>query len=109
MSIPGPGAPSDHGHMKTDDPLLRGGVERGPTATRGLQFSETPADELRERLAKANARLRHLDNLRRALVAYQGKDLDLREISREELSRQRREIFEMQTDLRAELRRRGDL
>ena len=109
MSIPGPGGPTDHGAMKTNDPLIRGGVERGPTASRGLQFSETPAVELRERLARANARLRHLDSLRRALVTYQGNDIELREMSLDDLSRQRREVFELQTDLRAELRRRGHL
>jgi hypothetical protein len=95
--------------MKTNDPSIRGGVERGPTAGRGLQFAEAPVAELRERLAKANARLRHLDSLRRALAAYQGNEIAVREMSREELGRQRRELFELQIDLRAELRRRGDL
>lgn len=95
--------------MKTDDASRRGGVERGPTANRGLQFSDTPLDDLRESLLKANLRLRHLDSLRRALVTRNSDGLGIHELSREELGRLRREVFELQTDLRAELRRRGEL
>jgi len=95
--------------MKTDDASHRGSVERGPTANRGLQFSETPLDELRDRLAKANLRLRHLDSLRRALVTGNPQGIGIHELSREELGRLRREVFELQTDLRAELRRRGEV
>jgi hypothetical protein len=96
-------------HMKTTDASRRGSVERGPTANRGLQFSDAPLDELRDKLQKANLRLRHLDSLRRALVTRKSGGVGIRELSREELGRLRREVFELQTDLRAELRRRGEL
>jgi hypothetical protein len=73
-----------------------------------LQFAETPATELRESLSRANAKLRQLDSLRRSLMAGHSHPIDVRELNHEELGKLRRELFELQTELRAELRRRGE-
>jgi hypothetical protein len=89
------------------DTSHRGG-ERS-SAARGSQFSQTPLAELRTTLVRTNSRLRQLDSLRRMLMGGKPEGLDLGDISGEELGRLRREVFGLQTDLRAELRRRGEL
>jgi hypothetical protein len=85
------------------------GAERQSGAARGSQFSQTPLAELRINLVRTNSRLRQLDSLRRMLMGGKPEGLDLGDISGEELGRLRREVFGLQTDLRAELRRRGEL
>ena len=62
---------------------------RGPTAQRGLQFSQTTVPELLEALANARARLAELQML-----------------GESERAPLRKEVLDLQTDLRAELRRR---
>jgi hypothetical protein len=82
---------------------------RGPTARRGQQFSQTPLPELLEALARARATLRLLDVAATSMPA-ENDELDrLRALGQPELAKLRRETLGLQTDLRAELRRRGEI
>lgn len=83
--------------------------ERGPAARRGQQFSQTPLPELLEALARARATLRLLDVASTSMPPG-NEELDrLRALGQPELAKLRRETLERQTDLRAELRRRGEI
>jgi len=82
--------------------------ERGPSAQRGLQFSQSPLPELLEAFGKAKATIRLLDVVK-ASVTAEGEEIEkLRSLGEEELARLRRETLELLSDLRAELRRRGE-
>jgi hypothetical protein len=81
---------------------------RGPTARRGLQFAETPRDELLRRQEDAQTKLRLLDWLVRNPAATRAELEDLRKLDPAQISRQRQETLDLLTDLRAELRRRDD-
>jgi hypothetical protein len=71
---------------------------RGPTQ-RSLRFSQTAMPELLEALAQARARLH--------LMGGKDRSAELQTLSKSELATLRKEILALQTDLRAELRRRG--
>jgi len=79
---------------------------RGPTANRGLQFTETPVDELMRRQEDAQTKLRLLDWLARNPAATRAELADLRKLDAAQLARLRQETLDLLTDLRAELRRR---
>ena len=82
--------------------------ERGPAAQRGLRFSKTPLPELLAEFGKAKATLRLLDTAKTS-SASGVEELDrIRNLNVTELARLRRETLELLTDLRAELRRRGE-
>ena len=83
-------------------------IDRGPTARRGLQFSAAPRDELLRRQEDAQTKLRLLDWLVRNPAATRSELEELRKLDPEQLAQQRQETLELLTDLRAELRRRGD-
>jgi hypothetical protein len=96
--------------MMADQPLLMKFqkktplTERGPAARRGLQFSTAPLPELLEALKKARDTLRIMDS------SSSGRDDEyarLRAQDPAEFQRLRRENLALQSDLRAELRRRG--
>ncbi len=72
---------------------------RGPTAQRGLQFSRTADPELLEALASAKMKLQQIEGINSA---------ELQALSKSELANMRKQILALQTDLRAELRRRRD-
>jgi hypothetical protein len=74
---------------------------RGPTSQRGLRFSQTAMPELLEALAKARARLH--------LMEGRDQSAELQALSKSERARLRQEVLALQTDLRAELRRRGEI
>ncbi len=71
---------------------------RGPMAQRGLQFSMTAVPELLAALASAKTKLQQIAGPDRA---------ELQTLSDSELANLRKEVLELQTDLRAELRRRN--
>jgi hypothetical protein len=71
---------------------------RGPTAQRGRQFSRTAVPELLEALASAKTKLQQISDPDRA---------GLQTLSQSELAALRKQVMELQTDLRAELRRRN--
>lgn len=81
---------------------------RGPTARRGLQFRATPRHELLQRQEEARERLRLLDWLNRSPSATRPELEELRKLDAAQLARLRQETLDLLTDLRAELRRRGD-
>jgi hypothetical protein len=72
---------------------------RGPMAQRGLQFSRTAVPELLEALASAKVKLHSMDAPTSA---------ELQALSKSELATMRKQILELQSDLRAELRRRNE-
>ena len=82
---------------------------RGPTARRGLQFTHTALSELLETLAKTKARVRLVDGLLRSSSTDEALFEGQRSMTRAELTSLRREMVVLQTDLRAELRRRGEM
>ena len=83
-------------------------IVRGPTARRGLQFTDTPRDELLRRQEDAQTKLRLLDWLVRNPAVTRAELEDLRKLDPAQISRQRQETLDLLTDLRAELRRRDD-
>jgi hypothetical protein len=72
--------------------------QRGPTSRRGLQFAQTPLPELTQVFNETTARLRELDNSKRTRAISDPV----------EAARRRKEVVDLLTDLRAELRRRGE-
>jgi hypothetical protein len=82
-------------------------TERGPMARRGAHFSQQPLPELMEALNRAKATLRLLNCLETPWHREDVEVMKLRELSPTEVKRRRKEIFELQSDLRAELRRRS--
>ena len=81
---------------------------RGPTARRGFQFADTPRDDLLRRQEDAQTKLRLLDWLARNPSAARADVAELRKLDGSQLARLRQETLDLLTDLRAELRRRGD-
>jgi len=81
---------------------------RGPTARRGLQYGDTPRDELIRRQEDAQTTLRLLDWLARNPAATRSDVDDLRKLDAPQLAALRQQTLDLLTDLRAELRRRGD-
>lgn len=82
---------------------------RGPGARRGLQFTDTTLTELLETLAKTKARMRLVDGLLRSSTAEAAMVKGDDQMTRAQLTSLRREMVALQTDLRAELRRRGEM
>ena len=80
--------------------------ERGPTALRGMQLSQTSHQDLLDALAGAKSKLRLLDVARNSVAPGNEALARLRNLSAAELGELRRETLERLTDLRAELRRR---
>ena len=80
---------------------------RGPTARRGLQFGDTPRDEILRRQEDAQTRLRLLDWLARNPSATRTELEELRRLEPAELAKLRKRTLDLLTDLRAELRRCG--
>lgn len=83
-------------------------IVRGPTARRGLQFGDTPRDEILRRQEDARSKLRLLDWLARNPAATKVELDEFRKLSADELAKLRKDTLDLLTDLRAELRRRGD-
>jgi hypothetical protein len=83
-------------------------IVRGPTARRGLQFRDTPRDEILRRQEDAQTKLRLLDWLARNPAAARPEFEDFRKLDPAELAKLRQDTLDLLTDLRAELRRRGD-
>jgi len=81
--------------------------DRGPTARRGLQFGDTPRDDLLRRQEDAQTKLRLLDWLARNPAASRADVDELRKLDVPQLTKLRQETLDLLTDLRAELRRRG--
>ena len=81
---------------------------RGSTSRRGLQFSDTTLPELLDTLAKTKARMRLVDGLLRSGTNEPRVEGEL-PMTRAELTSLRREMVDLQSDLRAELRRRGEM
>jgi hypothetical protein len=75
---------------------------------RGLQFTDSSMSELIETLAKTKARMRLVDGLLRSSTTETVSDGEL-PMTRTQLTTLRREMVTLQSDLRAELRRRGEL
>ena len=95
-------------------PLLamrfRGGAsvsERGPSARRGMQFAEAPLKELVDHLARVRNTLRQLDAVRTRGASGDRELTRLASMNGSELETLRRKNVALQSDLRAELRRRG--
>ena len=78
------------------------------TLRRGLQFTDSTMPELIETLAKTKARMRLVDGLLRSSTTESFIDGEL-PMTRAQLTSLRREMVTLQSDLRAELRRRGEL
>jgi hypothetical protein len=83
-------------------------IVRGPTARRGLQFGDTPRDEILRRQEDAQTKLRLLDWLARNPAATKMELDEFRKLDPDELAKLRKDTLDLLTDLRAELRRRGD-
>jgi hypothetical protein len=83
-------------------------IVRGPTARRGLQFGDTPRDVLLRLQEDAQTKLRLLDWLARNPAASRPDVDELRRMDASQLAQLRQETLDLLTDLRAELRRRGD-
>jgi len=81
--------------------------ERGPSAKRGAQFADAPLPELLEALKKARETLRRMDSVVNSIKPRTDELAALRARSPEEFERLRKQQVVLQTDLRAELRRRG--
>lgn len=77
--------------------------------SRGAQFSRTPVADLRRELSRTAARILLTDQLMRSMTgednAIGGRPVS----SKAELARLRKQMGDLQRDLRAELRRRGAL
>jgi len=82
---------------------------RGPATRRGLQFTDTTLTELLETLAKTKARMRLVDGLLRSSTAEVAVVEGEVQMTRAQLTSLRREMVTLQSDLRAELRRRGEM
>jgi hypothetical protein len=81
---------------------------RGPTARRGLQYGDTPRDEILRRQEDAQTKMRLLDWLARNPAASRSELEEFRKLDPDQLAKLRQETLDLLTDLRAELRRRGD-
>lgn len=81
-------------------------TERGPSARRGLRFANASLPELMAALAGAQATLRRMDTLDSS-HDNSTETQRLRNLSAEERERLRKDNIALQSDLRAELRRRG--
>lgn len=79
---------------------------RGPMAQRGLQFSQTALPELVAALARTRTRLQLIEGIDRSSLACHDDIGALQVLSQAERTELRRQAMELQTDLRAELRRR---
>jgi hypothetical protein len=82
-------------------------TERGPAARRGMQFANVELGELLEALEKARETLRLMDSAATSSTPRDDELARLRAADRAEFDRQRRQQVRLQSDLRAELRRRG--
>jgi hypothetical protein len=81
--------------------------ERGPMANRGRQFSEESAPRLQAALARASATLRMIQAVARPASHDSAELRELRLLDKEALDALRQSTRDLLTDLRAELRRRG--
>jgi hypothetical protein len=79
-----------------------------PAFRRGLQYTDSTMPELIEALAKTKARMRLVDGLLRSSPTEAAVEGEL-PMTRAQLTTLRREMVTLQSDLRAELRRRGEL
>ena len=84
-------------------------TRRGPDSRRGLQFTNTTLTELLETLARTKARMRLVDGLLRSSTTEASLGEGEVQMTREQLTDLRREMVALQSDLRAELRRRGEV
>ena len=84
-------------------------VARGPASRRGLQFTNTTMTELLETLARTKARMRLVDGLLRSSTTEAPVVEGDVQMTRAQLTSLRREMVTLQSDLRAELRRRGEM
>jgi hypothetical protein len=75
---------------------------------RGLQFSDAASSELIETLAQTRIRMRLVDGLLRSSSVQPLAEGEL-PMTREQLTHLRRDMVALQSDLRAELRRRREL
>ena len=75
-------------------------------AQRGLQFSQTELPELVAALGRARARLQLIESVGGSSLTVHDDVGALQGLSKAELTEIRRQVMELQTDLRAELRRR---
>lgn len=99
--------------LRHDNPLLlrvqmkASTTERGPAARRGTRFSDTVLPELLEALKKARDTLRRMDAA--VMARHVGSDeySMLRANDPTQFELLRKKTVALQTDLRAELRRRG--
>ena len=82
---------------------------RGPASRRGLQFTNTTMGELLDTLAKTKARMRLVDGLLRSATTETPVVEGEVQMTRAQLTSLRREMVTLQSDLRAELRRRGEM
>jgi len=82
---------------------------RGPATRRGLQFANTTLAELLDALAKTKARMRLVDGLLRSATEEATLVEGDLPMTRAQLANLRREMVALQSDLRAELRRRGEV
>jgi hypothetical protein len=82
---------------------------RGPTAQRGLQFLRTAKPELLDSLLRTRARLQLIEGIDRSPSVGGDGIAELRGLSKSELAALRKELLDLQTDLRAELRRRVEV
>jgi len=67
---------------------------------RGLQFSKTAVAELLQALASAKVKLQSIEH---------NGNAEFESLSKSELTAMRKQILELQSDLRAELRRRNEI
>ena len=79
------------------------------SSRRGSQFSHTALPELIDTLAKTKARMHLVEGLLRADTIDQPLDEGEAPLTREQLTSLRREMVSLQSDLRAELRRRTEM
>ena len=85
----------------------KSGSTRGPSARRGSEYAVITLPELLSTLAKAKASLRLMQALNSSLPVAGDEVSRQRMLSKPELAKLRRENLALQSDLRAELRRRG--
>jgi hypothetical protein len=94
-----------HRDLFAPRPLVRA---RGPSSRRGRQFSQTSLPELLDALGNARTRLHLIETLDKPMPDESAESSQLRAMSAPDLAALRQELLGLQTDLRAELRRRGE-
>ncbi len=94
-----------HRDLFAPRPVVRA---RGPSSRRGRQFSQTSLPELLDALGNARTRLRLIETLNKSMADESAEASQLRAMSAPDLAALRHELLGLQTDLRAELRRRGE-